>query len=54
MTQYVWLLGSEVLKKRYKSPYPALNVFHCEEPVAMDTVYSDKPAIDDGSTGAQL
>ena len=53
-TQYVRLPGSEILKKRYKSPYPALNVFRREEPVAMDTVYSDVPAIDDGSTCAQL
>jgi hypothetical protein len=52
--QYVQLQGSEILKKRYKSPFPALNVFRCEEPVAMDTVYSDEPAIDDGSTCAQL
>jgi hypothetical protein len=30
------------------------NVFRREEPVAMDTVYSDEPAIDDSSTCAQL
>jgi hypothetical protein len=54
MTQYVWLPGSEILKKRYKSPFPALNVFRREELVAMDTVYSDEPAIDDSSTCAQL
>jgi hypothetical protein len=53
-TQYVRLPGSEILKKRYKSPFPALNVHRREEPVAMDTVYSDIPAIDDGSTCAQL
>jgi hypothetical protein len=53
-TQYVRLPGSEILKKRYKSPFPALNVHRREEPVAMDTVYSDVPAIDDGSTCAQL
>jgi hypothetical protein len=29
-------------------------VFRREEPVAMDTVYSDEPAIDDSSTCAQL
>jgi hypothetical protein len=34
MTQYVWLPGSEILKKHNKSPYPALNVFCREEPVA--------------------
>jgi hypothetical protein len=53
-TQYIQLPGSEILKKRYKSPCPALNVFRREEPVAMDTVYSDKPAIDNSSTCAQL
>ena len=53
-TQYVRLPGSEILKKRYKSPFPALNVYRREEPVAMDTVFSEVPAIDDGSTCAQL
>jgi hypothetical protein len=53
-TQYVRLPGSEILKKRYKSPFPALNVFCREEPVAMDTVFSDVTSIDDGSTCAQL
>ena len=53
-TQYVRLPGSEILKKRYKSPFPALNVHRREEPVAMDTVYSDVAAIDDGSTCAQI
>ena len=38
----------------YKSPFPAANVNHRHEPVATDTVYSDTPAIDDGSTSAQF
>jgi hypothetical protein len=48
-TQYVRLPSNEILKKRFKSPFPVLNVFRCAEPVAMDTVYSDVAAIDDGS-----
>jgi hypothetical protein len=42
------------LKKRFKSPYPALNVHRRNEPIATDTVYSDTPAIDGGETHAQL
>jgi hypothetical protein len=37
------------LKNFFKSMYPALNVQRRNEPVATDTVYSDTPAIDDGS-----
>lgn len=32
---------STVLKKTFKSPYPACNVQCREEPIAIDTVYSD-------------
>jgi hypothetical protein len=45
---------STILKKRYKSPNPALNVHPCDEPVATDTIYSDTSAIDCGFTSAQL
>ena len=45
---------STLLKKHYKSPFPALNVHRRDEAVATDTVYSDTPAIDDGSTSAQF
>ena len=31
-----------------------MNVRRRNEPVATDTVYSDTPAIDDGSTSAQI
>ena len=42
------------MQKTYKSPFPALNV-HCRnEDVATDYIYSDTPAIDDGSIGAQF
>jgi hypothetical protein len=47
-------LASTILKKRYKSPNPALNVHPCDEPVATDTICSDTPAIDCGITSAPL
>jgi hypothetical protein len=54
-TQYARMPMSTYLKKRYKSPYPALNVHRRNEPVATDTVYSDTPAIvDGGETCAQI
>jgi len=37
----------------YHSRFPALNVDHCNEAVATDTVFSDTPAIDNGATMAQ-
>ena len=42
------------LKKHYRSPNPALNVHHHQEPVATDYVFTDVPAIDDSSMGAQI
>jgi hypothetical protein len=53
-TQYARMPMSSVLKKRYKSPNPALNVHHHDEAVATDTVYSDTPAINGGETAAQI
>ena len=53
-TQYARMPMSTHLKKRFKSPYPALNVHRRNEPIATDTVYSDTPAIDGGETHAQL
>ena len=41
-------------RMHYKSPAPFYNVPRRNEPVASDTVYSDTPAIDDGSTCAQF
>jgi hypothetical protein len=43
-----------LLKKAYKSPDQALNVYCCQEDVACDTVYADVPAIYDGSTTAVI
>ena len=53
-TQYAQMPMSTYLKCHFKSLYPALNVHHCNEPVATDTVYSDTPAIAGGETYAQL
>jgi hypothetical protein len=53
-TQLARMPMSTMLKKRYKSPNPALNVRPRDEPVATDTIYSDTPAIDCGITSAQL
>jgi hypothetical protein len=53
-TQLTRMPMSTILKKRYKSPNPALNVRPRDEPVATDTIYSDTPAIDCGVTTAQL
>ena len=47
-TQYARLPMSIILKKRYMSPNPALNVHRRSEPVATDTIYSNTPAIDNG------
>ena len=42
------------LKKHYKSRFPALNVKRRNEAVATDTVFSDVPAICNGSKCAQI
>lgn len=54
-TQYARSLStSTLMKKTFRSPFPALNVHRRREAVATDTVYSDVPAIDNGSTAAQI
>ena len=53
-TQYAKQTISAIMKKHYKSPYPANNVHRRDEPVATDTVYSDTPAIDNGCKIAQF
>jgi hypothetical protein len=45
---------SELLQRHHKAQFPALDVLRRNEPVATDYIYSDTPAIDDGSTGAQF
>jgi hypothetical protein len=46
VTSYVTFTGSKILKKRHKSPSPALNVYRHEEPIAKDNMYSDVATID--------
>ena len=53
-TQYARLPTGTMLKKAFKSPNPALNVYRRTENVACDIVYSDVPAIFDGSTAAVI
>jgi hypothetical protein len=49
-TQYARLPTGTMLKKAFRSPHPALNVYRCNEDVVCNIVYSDIPAIFDGST----
>ena len=53
-TQYARLPSGTLLKRTFKSSNPALNVTRRNEPVACDIVYSDVPAIDNGSTAAVI
>ena len=41
-------------KKHFKSRNPVFNIPRCSEAVATDTIFSDTPAVDDGSTMAQF
>ena len=52
--QHARTLEYSVIKKNYRSPFPALNVKRRSEDIATDAVCCDIPAIDDGSTCAQL
>ena len=42
------------MRKHFKSRFPAFNVMRRNEPVATDTIFSDTPAVDDGSKCAQF
>ena len=53
-TQYSRLPMSTILKKRYRSPNPALNFHNRSDPVATDTIFSNTPAVDSGVTCAQF
>ena len=44
----------DYLKKHFKSRNPVFNIPRQNEPVATDTIFSDTPAINDGSTMAQF
>jgi hypothetical protein len=52
--QYARLPTGTMLKRAFRSPQQALNVYHRNEDVACDIVYSDVSAIFDGSTAAIL
>ena len=45
---------SSMMKKNYRSPFPALNIRRRSKPAVTDTVYCDAPAIDECSTCTQL
>jgi hypothetical protein len=54
-TQYArYVRENDVLKKHFKSRYPALNVRRRNEDLATDTVFADTRAVDNGATCAQL
>jgi hypothetical protein len=53
-TQYARIPTGTLLKRTFKSPNPALNVAQRHEAVVCDIVYSDTPAVNDGSTAAVL
>jgi len=46
--------GTYPLRKHCKSRFPDLNVHQRNEPVATDTIFLDTPAVDNGSTCAQI
>jgi hypothetical protein len=53
-TQYARGRVSDTLKQHWRSRFPACNVKRRNEPVATDTVFSDTPAVDNGSIAAQI
>jgi hypothetical protein len=53
-TQYARLPTGTMLKKAFRSSHPAFNVYRRNEDVACDIIYSDVPAIFDGSTAAVI
>lgn len=53
-TQYARGRVSEDIRQHWKSRFPACNVRRRNEAVATDTVFSDVPAVDNGSKAAQL
>ena len=44
----------DYIKKHFKSCNPVFNIPRCSEAVATDTIFSDTPAVDDGSTMAEF
>ena len=44
----------DYIKKHFKPRNPVFSIPRCSEAVAIDTIFSDTPAVDDGSTMAQF
>ena len=44
----------DYIKKHFKPRNPVFSIPRCSEAVATDTIFSDSPAVDDGSTMAQF
>ena len=53
-TQHAITPASSLLKKTYHSTFPAFNAKRRSQPVATDTLHFDTPAVENGSTCAQL
>jgi hypothetical protein len=53
-TQFVKIPMSNVLRKTFRTPNPAVNILRRPEAVATDTVFSDVPAVDSGEMAAQI
>ena len=53
-TQMARVPMSNILRKWFRSPNPALNVTRRNEDVATDTIFSNVPAVDNGATMAQF
>jgi hypothetical protein len=53
-SQHAQVLSHDTMRWFYKSPFPALNVARRNEDLLTDIVYSDTPAIDNGSTSAAV
>jgi hypothetical protein len=53
-TLYTCLPTATMLKKAFRSPNPTLNIYKRNEDVACDIVYSDVPAIFNGSPAAVI
>jgi hypothetical protein len=53
-TQYARMPNGTIIKKHYKSSFPALNLQRRDERVTTDTVYSNAPDTDWGETCAQI
>ena len=53
-TQFYQMSANPSMKKTFRTPFPACNVHRRSEAVAIDTVYSDAPAIHSGITAAQF